>query len=140
MNHNEVTALIRRMTQDLRALQNAMREAKNEPLPNGSHEGLLNEIIDTELVAEFKGAIDEVRYFLWCYVDIFAAQYQSNSSHYRAENSHLRLVSEMLQILSQAPAAPAPPGVVSFFERIDSVVSDRLLVEEQRRKAMTDAA
>src|SRR5229473_3273525 len=133
---NDVASLIRRMTQDLRALQNAMREPKNEPLPNGSHEGLLNEIIDTELVAEFKGAIDEVRYFLWCYDDIFAAQYQSNSSH----NRHLRLVSEILQILSQAPAAPAPPGVVSFFERIDSVVSDRLLVEEQRRKAMTDAA
>src|SRR5260370_28149470 len=136
--NNDVAPLIRRMTQDLRALQNAMREPKNEPLPNGSHEGLRNEIIDTELVAEFKGAIDEVRYFLWCYDDIFAAQYQSNSSHYRAENSHLRLVSEILQILSQAPAAPAPPGVVSFFERIDSVLSAPLLVLGHRREAMTD--
>ena len=126
------------MTKDLRALQNAMREAKNEPLPHGSHEGLLNEIIDTELVAEFKGAIDEVRYFLWCYDDIFAAQYQSNSSHYR-ENSHLRLVSEMLQILSRL-LQRRRRRAQSFFKRIDSVVSDRLLVEEQRWNPMTGAA
>ena len=51
----DIVPLIRRMTTDLRALQDAMQEAKDQQ-PYGVHEHLLEQIISTQLADEFKRA------------------------------------------------------------------------------------
>lgn len=138
---NDVASLTRRITEDLRTLQNAMQATKQQ-LSDGAHEGLVHEIIDTELIAEFKGAIDEIRHSLWCYVEAAAWKHQNHNMQTSAEGRRLRLVSEMLRSLSQTnvPVTPTLPGTMSFFERIDFVVSGRLSADGQRCELTENAA
>jgi len=140
---NDVTPLIRRITEDLRTLQDAMQGAKNEQLPADSHEDLLEEIINARLAGEFKSVIDEMRHFLWRYIENFATEHHSGGPHTEVGNNRLQLVSEMLQSLSQRAAVPVNstlPPTMSFFERIDSVVSTRLQTGGLEGKLERDVA
>ena len=137
----DIVPLIRRMTEDLRALQDAMQEAKDQQRC-GVHEHLLEQIISTQLVDEFKGALDQMRYFLWCYIEDFATRHCNGGLDAGMASNRLQLVSEMLRNLSQraAPVSSTPPETMSFFERVDSMVSERLQRGGPKGKLENDAA
>ena len=124
---NDIVPLIRRMTEDLRALQDAMQQAKDQQRC-GVHEHLLEQIISTQLADEFKGALDQMRHFLWCYIEDVATRHRNGDLDSGTAGNRLQLVSEMLRNLSQraAPVSSTPPETMSFFERVDSMVSERL--------------
>lgn len=138
---NDVAPLIRRMTEDLRALQKAMQGDQRKPV-NSVHEDLLEEMISAQLVEEFKSAIDQTRHFLWCYIEDFAARHDTGSAHVGKRSDRLQCVSEMLRTLSQraAPMNSKLAETMSFFERIDSVVTERLLTENQAHNPKEDVA
>jgi hypothetical protein len=139
---NDVASEIRRMTKDLQALQNAMQAANNEPLSHGG-ERQLSDVLDAELATQFKGVLDEVRHFLWCYAELVGAEQPWESVQASVDRGYRRLIAEMLQGFAQCPAprtSEKAPGAVSFFERIDFVVSSRLAAEKFRRDFDRDAA
>lgn len=138
---NDIVPLIRRMTEDLRALQNAMQDAKDQQ-PYGLHEHLLEQIISTQLAEEFKGALDQMRHFLWRYIEDFATRHRNGGFDGGMARNRLQLVSEMLRNLSQraAPVSSTLPETMSFFERVDSMVSERLQRGRQEGKLENDAA
>jgi hypothetical protein len=136
----DVGPLIRRMTEDLCALQNAMQA--NEPLSAGPSQGQFRHILNTELVTEFKGALDDLRSLLWRHMEEAATGPLQDGLDSRIEVGYRLLVAEMLRSLAQSatPLSVKPtPGTWSFFERIDFVVSARL-AQEHRRKFTRDAA
>ena len=138
---NDIVSLICRMTADLRTLQDAMQEAKDQQ-PYGVHEELLEQIICTQLAEEFKSALDQMRHFLWCYIEDFATRHRNGGLDAGMASNRLQLVSEMLRNLSQraAPVSSTPPETMSFFERVDSMVSERLQRGRPEGRLENDAA
>lgn len=138
---NDVASRIRRMTEDLRALRSAIQGVQGKQLqPDRAQNDQLDETINTELVIEFMGVLDEMRHFLWCDAEPATAKQPDNS---QTGEGYCRLVGEMLQSFSLGTSPftmQTAPAAASFFERIDFVVSSRLAAEEQRRKFGTDAA
>jgi hypothetical protein len=136
----DVASEIRRMTKDLQALQNALQAVNNEPLFHGS-ECKLTDVVNAELATQFKGVLDEVRHFLWCYAEPVAANQPWESVQAGVDRGYRRLIAEMLQGFAQCPAPHTLEKTpASFFERIDLLVSSRLAAEKFRRDFDIDAA
>jgi len=81
--------------------------------------------LNIELLAELKGAVDTMRIMLWKYIET-ASEIDPQKVQDGMESQRLRRVTEFLQLLRdrlvQAPDQPP----MSFIERINAAVKERL--------------
>ncbi len=105
---------VRRITREWQALQAELAAASRPALPDP----------DLQLVRDFKKTVDDIRTFLWSYL-------QSTDRHSdlgeTLQATRMQRTAEMLRELAQdAQARPAgpEPEMQSFFEMIQAVADD----------------
>ncbi len=139
---DDICARIRRITDDLNALQDELEWGKIEEASPEAQTRLLEEILSFDLVRDFKRAVDRVRHFLWCYIEA-AANHSGRPIDYELQAHRLRRVTEMLRMLQNngTPELSTMPEARTFFEHVTSVVETyRLDDGNAKPKAKGEAA
>lgn len=120
---DDICARIRRITDDLNALEMELEWSKIENASAEEQSRLLDEILSMELVGDFKAAVDKMRHLLWCYIESVARNGRY-SVDYSLQTHRLQRVTEMLQLLrsSGTPELGSLPAAKPFFEQVTAVV------------------
>jgi hypothetical protein len=123
---------VRRITQDLKALQIELQISAERDVTGATSE-LLQNYQGEEMLLEFKRSVDRMRHVLWLYVESAAAQ----QSPVVDRSDHLKNVTEMLRRLGHVQAVAS--GQSSFLEQMDAfmdaAVEKPAPPQEARRKA-----
>ncbi len=116
----EVVVRMRRVSEDLREIRKRLEQLRNDP---DADDKIVDEVLQLDLVREFKSSIDEMRMFLWEYFQA-AVTKCSNEPERALQEFRLKRATEMLRSLQDYMAFPATPEgieVRSLFERIQEL-------------------
>ena len=120
---DDISQRIRRVTEDLRAIQEELNRAASLDPERPERSRLLNELVTLELLADFRSAIDHLRAFLWAYVE--AATGKSGGSVDSALQAvRIQRATELLRMLRQqltAQNSSPVPEVHTLFEEISAL-------------------
>ena len=120
MQVNELTTRIQRVTEDLKAIQEQLGAAQGE-ISDPEHARILDELLNLELLDEFKAAVDHMRHFLWSYIEAHAQQ-TGKDLHCLMETLRLQRATEMLRVLNQKEVpGSAQTGNTTFFDMIQKI-------------------
>ena len=89
---------------------------------------LARAVASLDILSGFKAAVDELRRFLWFYIDELAKR-AGTDPDLMIQGYRLRRATEMLRVLSDEPmiaACPTLQDTQSFLEQVITVVEDRL--------------
>ena len=120
---DDISQRIRRVTEDLRAIQEELNRAASLDPERPERSRLLNELVTLELLADFRSAIDHLRTFLWAYVE--AATRKSGGSVDSALLAvRIQRATELLRMLRQqltAQDSSPVPEARTLFEEISAI-------------------
>jgi hypothetical protein len=122
----DLTTRIRRVTEDLQAIQVELNAAAKGNAPAPERDRIMRELASSDLLHEFKGALDHMRHLLWSYIE--SAQKDENIER-TLERVRMKRVTEMLRILEPDVAErtmDTTPEVDSFFEAVQKIASKAL--------------
>lgn len=122
----DLTTRIRRVTEDLQAIQLELDAAAKDNAHTPERDRMLRELASSDLLHEFKGAVDHMRHLLWSYIE--SAQKDENIER-TLERVRMRRVTEMLQILApdvNERRMDAAPEIDSFFDAVQKIASKAL--------------
>ena len=131
---SELTSRIRRVTDDLHAVQEVLNSAARPNAPAAERDAVMEELISMRILDEFKAAVDNMRHLLWSYIEASNAK---NAHGVSATLQHVRMqrVTEMLRILQpnmEESKIAASPESKSFFEVIHKIA---ITADRQQRDA-----
>jgi hypothetical protein len=119
---SDITARIRRVTEDLQVLHRYLDAAARDATERTE---VVDEVLDGGLMNDLKAAVDNVRHFLWSYIEATTqdpADLRSALQGYRMQR-----VTEMLRVLRENDSELGrSPLAHSFFEEINSI-ADRAI-------------
>ena len=124
---DQTLSRIRAATQQLNDVQTELYRRALAPNPEATH-AFLDEPSSLDVLSEFKAAVDELRRFLWFYIDELAKR-AGTDPDLMIQGYRLRRATEMLRVLSDEPmiaACPTLQDTQSFLEQVITVVEDRL--------------
>jgi hypothetical protein len=113
---NEVIVRMRRVSDDLREIRTRLEHI------SGSHDAdrqMVDEVLQLDLIREFKSSLDDVRNFLWDYFQQASSQYGTMPDH--AQEFRLKRATEMLRSVQDditLPTGHEQLHVQSLFERL----------------------
>jgi hypothetical protein len=122
----DLTTRIRRVTEDLQAIQLELNSAAKDNAPAPQRDRMLRELASSDLLHEFKGAVDHMRHLLWSYIE--SAQKDENIER-TLERVRMRRVTEMLQILApdvNERRMDSTPEIDSFFDAVQKIANKAL--------------
>jgi len=120
----DLSTRIRRVTEDLRAIQEELNEAANSD--NDRLTQAMDQMLKVELINEFKAAVDHMRHLLWVYIE------STTTGGQRAlalQQIRMQRVTEMLRILKPSVGEVQQmnnPETQSFFEVIQSIANEAM--------------
>lgn len=129
---SELTTRIRRVTEDLQAIQAELVAATRPEAPDGERERILRELAGSDLLHEFKSGVDHMRHLLWSYIE--SARKDENIQR-TLERVRMKRVTEMLNILEPDVAERkmnASPEADSFFDVIQKIANKALDRHEEQ--------
>lgn len=127
----DVTARIRRVTEDLRVVQDELNEAAHQA--QAQRDKVLDELVGGELLNDLKSAVDNVRHFLWAYIEATTQNPEDLKS--AIQGYRMQRVTEMLRVLrDDTPDMSAIPEAHSFFEEINSIAHKTVERYKQNEK------
>jgi len=98
---SELTARIRRVTEDLQAIQDQLSKAAEPGAHPEMRNVLMDELLHADMIDQFKSSVDQMRVLLFSYIE--AAASQGRMSVYDSLQSiRMRRVTEMLRVLQPA--------------------------------------
>lgn len=115
----EVVVRMRRVSEDLREIRLRLEELRNS---HEAHHQVVDEVLELDLVREFKNSVDQIRLFLWDYFQ--AATNRSGPEPDRAlREFRLKRATEMLRSVQDDITMPATPDldVKPLFERLQNI-------------------
>jgi hypothetical protein len=122
----DLDTLMRSVTEDLRAIQAQLDIAVRPEAPDGERDRLVRELAGSDMLHEFKSAVDHMRHLLWSYIS--SARKDENIQR-TLERVRMKRVTEMLQILepdiSEKRMNDAPEAD-SFFDAIAKIATKAL--------------
>ena len=124
---DETLTRIRAATQQLNDVQTELYRRALAPNPEATH-AFLDEPSSLDVLSGFKAAVDELRRFLWFYIDELAKR-AGTDPDLMIQGYRIRRATEMLRVLSAEPmiaACPTLEETQSFLEQVISVVEGRL--------------
>jgi hypothetical protein len=130
----DITTRIRRVTEDLQALHRELDEATRKA--SAQRYAVVDELVEGALLDDLKNAVDNVRHFLWSYIEATTedpADLRSAMQGYRMQR-----VTEMLRLLKQEPELARSRQAVSFFEELNNIAHatvDRHIEESDAKRA-----
>ena len=131
---DDIGLRIRRMTEDLRVIQEELDRAAALDPRHPERSRLLDELVTLELLAEFRSAIDHMRTFLWAYVEA-ATKKSGGSVDATLQMVRVQRATEMLRMLRrqlEAPNSIPVPETRSLLAEISAIAHtayDRHLAE-----------
>lgn len=123
----ELTNRIRRVTEDLQAIQQELGEAARPGTAHVRREAVMNELVESNLVNDFKSAVDNMRYLLWSYIE--ASSGRSSDVAQALQSLRMQRVTDMLRVLQptlEEQQAEKTPETQSFFDMIHKMASTAL--------------
>ena len=118
---DDTSTRIRRITEDLKAIQVELHkitffDATPEQM------AIVDDLLGAGLLADLKDAVDQIRQYLWAYVEASANSGRDLTT--AIQGLRLQRVTEMLRVLREDmndPSLIAVPGSRSFFEEISAI-------------------
>jgi hypothetical protein len=116
---SDIRERVRRVTEDLRVLQKELDRVAHGA--SGERSAVIDELVDGELMNDLKGVVDNMRHFLWSYIEATSTSPQDLKS--ALQGYRMQRVTEMLRILreSELPELSKAKHAHSFFEEINSI-------------------
>jgi len=112
--NNDLRVTVQRITEDLNAL---MREISGT---DSSHaRELVEHMLTSEVLADFKSSVDAMRHLLWIYVEAVS---RTEGAHNAVQSGRLQRAVEMLRVLHSNPVPEQFSGPETFFEHVQGVV------------------
>jgi hypothetical protein len=141
---SELTNRIRRVTDDLHAVQEVLNSAARPNAPAAERDAVMEELINMRVLDEFKTSVDNMRHLLWSYIE---ASNTKNAHGVAATLQHVRMkrVTDMLRILQpnmEETKMASSPESKSFFEVINKIANsaaDRHLADVEAAKSASEA-
>jgi hypothetical protein len=118
----KLTDRIRRVTEDLHAIQSELSAAARPDFPLADRERLMQELVDANIVHEFKSAVDHMRHLLWSYIEASSGKEVVE----KLQAVRMQRVTEMLRILKPSmhdEQMTKTPEATSFFDMIQDIAS-----------------
>jgi hypothetical protein len=125
---DDITRRIQRVTDDLRAIQEELGEAPIQDPAQSEPVRLLDELLEKDLINDFKLAVDHMRQFLWTYIDAVCRK-EGRPVDYTLQAFRMQRVTEMLRIMRERVELPQImqlPEAHSFFEEIQATADSAL--------------
>jgi hypothetical protein len=122
MRAEEITKRIRHITEEISTLQLSLDEL-NRPDAEIEKRRLIEDCLQPDMIVNFKAAVDNMRLFLWEYLEAAARQSGGQGMDYALQAYRIRRATEMLETLNRTAQRPGEtlPAVCSFFERIQNI-------------------
>lgn len=120
---------IRRVTNDLRALEEEMTRIAKQGVSSPEGAALVDELLTEDLVHEFKSSVDHMRLFLWSYIEA-VSEGRGNEVQDALLAYRMRRVTEMLRVLEEPLRAGLPrptQEATSFIEEISRIAGLALI-------------
>ena len=95
---SDLTARIRRVTEDLQAIQEELNKAAEPGADPHARNLIMEEMLNVELIDRFKGSVDHMRTLLFSYIEAAASEGRQ-SVYDTLQAIRMRRVTEMLKIL-----------------------------------------
>ena len=111
---NNLRATVQRITEDLNVLMRQLSATDDAQARE-----FVEQMLSSELLAEFKGSVDAMRHLMWIYV---VAISKSEGSSTIVQSARLRRAVDMLRALQESPAPEHFAGPETFFEHVQNVV------------------
>ncbi len=123
---DDIDRRIRRITEDLRLLQEEFDWAAIAGPDNLEQKKLLDQLLSPDVLADFKGAVDHMRHFLWWYIDAAAKDARQAGVDYTLNAYRLQRVTEMLRSLrTSVPHQASADDTSTFVDWVNGIVKDR---------------
>jgi hypothetical protein len=114
---SDITTRVKRVTEDLAVLQREL-DAASHPGPERS--AVVDELVAGDLLNDLKNAVDNVRHFLWAYIE--ATTQNPEDLKTAMQGYRMQRVTEMLRVMrSDEPELAKTKGAHSFFEEINTI-------------------
>ncbi|MBI2679064.1 MAG: hypothetical protein HYX28_09810 [Candidatus Koribacter versatilis] len=114
---SDITTRVRRVTADLEVLQRELDAASH---PGAERSAIVDELVAGDLLNDLKNAVDNVRHFLWAYIE--ATTQNPEDLKNAMQGYRMQRVTEMLRVMrSDEPELTKTKGAHSFFEEINSI-------------------
>ncbi len=134
MAENALSQLIERVTKDLRAIQEELGSAALSSTPDQQRQQVMDELLNLELVQDFKTAVDHMRHLLWSYVESQASRSPQEFAN-AIQAVRMQRVTEMLRVLKpsvEEANISGMPGAQSFFDEIQAIANQTVDRHNQR--------
>jgi hypothetical protein len=123
---SELTTRIRRITEDLQAVQQQLSSAARPDAPSSERDAVMQEMINVEMINEFKTSVDHMRHLLWSYIEASSSKGSLTVSD-TLQSVRMQRVTEMLKILQPTvDGAKTSPEARSFFEVINTIANSAM--------------
>jgi hypothetical protein len=125
---SELTTRIRRITEDLHAVQEQLSSAARPDAPSTERDAVMEEMVNAELISEFKTSVDHMRHLLWSYIEASSSNGRLNVSD-TLQSLRMQRVTEMLRILQptvDGGQKTSSPEAKSFFDAINTIANSAM--------------
>ena len=95
---SELTTRIRRVTEDLQAIQDELNKAAEPGAEPDARNAIMEEMLNVELIDRFKTSVDHMRVLLFSYIEAAASEGRQ-TVYDTLQAIRMRRVTEMLKIL-----------------------------------------
>jgi hypothetical protein len=125
---SELSERILRVTADLRLIQEQLSRAAQPGAPHSVREAIMQEMLQGQMISEFKGSVDHMRHLLWSYIEASAP-----NSHQQVTETlqavRMQRVTEMLKVLQPTideVNMMRTPEAKSFLDLINQIASSAM--------------
>jgi hypothetical protein len=132
---DDITKRIEHVTDELRIIHSRLDEATRNA---ADRQIMIDKLLAGELLNDLKSAVDNMRHFLWSYIE--ATAQGPDELKNAIQGYRMQRVTEMLRVLreSEAQELSAVPQAHSFFEEINHIAHatvDRYNANEKKGDA-----
>ncbi|HUQ50435.1 MAG TPA: hypothetical protein VM056_06975 [Terriglobales bacterium] len=120
---SQLTERILRATKDLQAIQDELSRAAASDASAQLRDDVMNEMLQTQMVSDFKTAVDHMRHLLWSYIEATSTESKEDIAA-KLQAVRMQRVTEMLKVLEpdvHQDATAALPGAQTFFDLIHNI-------------------
>jgi hypothetical protein len=108
-----IRATVQRITDDLNVLMRQLSATDDAHARE-----FVEQMVNSEILADFKGSVDAMRHLMWIYVEAVATNGGTGAMH----SQRLRRAVDMLRALHTGPIPEHLSGPETFFEHVQSVM------------------
>lgn len=122
---NDLTPRIRRVTEDLKAVQEQLISATAPGASGVAREAILESLLEENLLFDFKSSVDHMRHLLWTYIETEVNKNEGDV-HATLQQVRMQRVTEMLHVLAptvEEAEMNEHPQAQSFFEIIHQIAN-----------------